>query len=89
MPPQAICNAYKKYQQMEEEALLSDLEIVDFQRGLSNTQKKSIKPVAVVSSEMIEAAQDAFKAEWTQDCSETAITPPDLCTIYEHVDFPG
>jgi len=89
MPPQAICNAYKKYQQMDEAALLADLEIVDFQRGLSSIQQERVVPVAVVSSQMIEAAQKAFAAQITNLCAEKPIIPPDACTIYEHVEFPG
>ena len=89
MPPQAICNAYKKYQQMDEETLLSDLDIVDFQRGLSSVQKKSVVPVAAVSSEMIAAAQEAFEVKSTDAPSVAPTTVPDACTIYEHVEFPG
>ncbi|KAG9242641.1 hypothetical protein BJ878DRAFT_583715 [Calycina marina] len=89
MPPQAICNAYKKYQQMDEGNLLSDPEIVDFGRGLSDAQKEKLLPVGIVSSEMIASAQEAFMAH-DDDCNtESQPASPEPCTIYEHRDFPG
>jgi len=76
---------------MDENALLSDSEIVDFQRGLSDTQKARIIPVATVSSEKLLAAQRAF-ASHSQDSSAEEIDSdslPNPCIVYEHKDFKG
>ena len=88
MPPQAICNAYKRYQKVEDSALDQDLDVVDFRRGLTNAQKERIVPVASVPSELIDAAQKAFKAE-DKDGKPEVGNVPEACTSYEHKDFTG
>ncbi|KAF7865434.1 hypothetical protein EAF04_006409 [Stromatinia cepivora] len=85
MPPQAICDAYKKYQRMSDAAVNDDLEIVDFNRGLTSKQQKTLSPVGIVPSELIAEAQKEFMnagAEYNPGL-------PAACTIYEHSGFPG
>lgn len=94
MPPQAICNAYKKYQKMEDADVDSDPEIIDFQRGLSDEQKRKIHPVGVIPSELIASTQRAFKSHGqaengTEPVSGSSELLGEACTIYEHKEFPG
>jgi alkylated DNA repair protein alkB family protein 1 len=84
---------YKKYQKMEDVAIDTDLNVVDFTRGLSVNQKERIVPVEEISSELIVSAMKAFKAQNRADGEEAkggdenfAANP---CTVYEHKDFPG
>lgn len=83
MPPQAICDAYKKYQRMSDAAVSDDLEIVDFSRGLTPEQKEKMSPVGTVPSELIAKAQKDFAG------AEYDPGHPEACTIYEHSGFPG
>lgn len=89
MPPQAICDLYKKYQKADNASVDTDLNIVDFRRGLTPEQTKSIVPVATITSETIIAAERAFRSTNGVDLvgGDTRILPS--CTIYEHKDFPG
>jgi alkylated DNA repair protein alkB family protein 1 len=91
MPPQAICDAYKKYQRMDDTAVDADLDIVDFRRGLTETQKERIVPVDTVSSELIESARKVFKYYGQAETDEVSSsgTMPDACTVYEHKGFHG
>jgi len=88
MPPQAICNAYKRYQKVEDSALDQDIDVVDFRRGLTEAQKEKIVPVASVPSELINVAQKVFIAEH-QGREPKARNVPEACTVYEHKDFTG
>jgi alkylated DNA repair protein alkB family protein 1 len=91
MPPRVLCDAYKKYQRMENSAVDKDLEIVDFGRGLTDVQKQKILPVGTVSSEIIAAAQKAFGL-CNQSAEEVRVEVgdvPNACTIYEHKEFNG
>lgn len=85
MPPQAICDAYKKYQRMSDAAVHDDLEIVDFTRGLTPEQQEKLSPVGIVPSELIAKAQKEFMNTEAED--EPGF--PAACTIYEHSGFPG
>ncbi|RAL64918.1 hypothetical protein DID88_001510 [Monilinia fructigena] len=85
MPPQAICDAYKKYQRMSDAAVNDDLEIVDFNRGLTPEQQKKMSPVGIVPSELIAKAQKDFMNPGV----EYDPVFPEACTIYEHSGFPG
>lgn len=85
MPPQAICDAYKKYQRMSDAAVDDDFEIVDFNRGLNPEQQEKISPVGIVPSELIAEAQKDF----TNAGAEHDSGHPEACTIYEHSGFPG
>ena len=91
MPPQAICDAYKKYQRMDDAAVDADLEIVDFKRGLTETQKEKLVPVDTVPSVLIDSARKAFKYYGQAESDEVSRsgTMPDACTVYEHKDFDG
>jgi alkylated DNA repair protein alkB homolog 1 len=91
MPPQAICNMYKKYQKMDDASVDGDLNVVDFRRGLDPEQREKIVPVDVVSSEVIAAAQKAFKSCCQLGNGEAVDLSfaPEACTIYEHKDFDG
>ncbi|KAL3419186.1 alkylated DNA repair protein AlkB [Phlyctema vagabunda] len=88
MPPQAICNAYKKYQKMDDKDVENDLEVLDFNRGLSDEQREKLVEVGIVKSEIIAEAQAAFKEVGDEEVAETA-DPVPSCIVYEHKDFPG
>ncbi|KAI9641693.1 hypothetical protein NHQ30_009549 [Ciborinia camelliae] len=85
MPPQAICDAYKKYQRMSDAAVNDDLEIVDFNRGLTPEQQEKMSPVGIVPSELIAQAQKEFMNTGAEYDSGY----PEACTIYEHSGFPA
>lgn len=90
IPPQAICNVYKKYQKMSDASVDQDLEVVDFRRGLTAAQKERIIPADTVPSELIEEARVAFKYFGQDNEEGTKVGGlPEACTIYEHKDFPG
>ncbi|KAE8454598.1 hypothetical protein EG329_000221 [Mollisiaceae sp. DMI_Dod_QoI] len=89
LPPQAICNLYKKYQKMDDASITKDLEVVDFGRGLTKQQQELIIPVDTVSSELIGAARDKFMNHWPSYSSAPRDSTPKSCTVYEHKDFPG
>jgi alkylated DNA repair protein alkB family protein 1 len=89
MPLQAICDLYKKYQKLDNASIDADLDIVDFQRGLTLEQEKSIVPVDTVSSEVIIEAEKAFRSTNGDDLGDGDTKSPPSCTIYEHKDFPG
>jgi alkylated DNA repair protein alkB family protein 1 len=84
---------YKKYQKMDDAAIDNDLYVVDFTRGLSESQKERIVPVEEISSELITSAMKAFKAQNRADGEEVRggdeDPVPSPCTVYEHMDFPG
>jgi len=85
LPPQAICDAYKRYQRMDDAAVSADLEIIDFTRGLTEEQDRKLVPVDTIPSELITVALKAFKVER----EEKSAGIPEACTVYEHYDFPG
>lgn len=70
---------------MSDAGVNTDLEIVDFKRGLSLEQKEKLQPVGVVPSELIDQAQREFRNSSSEDDSDL----PEPCTIYEHSGFPG
>jgi hypothetical protein len=88
MPPQVLCNEYKKYQKIDDAALATDMNIVDFNRGLTEEQKERIIPAGTISSAVIGAAQKAFLGQKNDEDSST-VSAPKECTIYEHKDFAG
>ena len=78
---------------MDDAAIDNDLDVVDFTRGLSESQKEGIVPVEEISSELITSAMKAFKALNQADGEEVwggdDDPVPSPCTVYEHKDFPG
>ena len=91
IPPQAVCNAYKNYQKLDDLAVDEDLQVLDFRRGLTSAQKEKLVAVGTIPSESIESARKAFNYDHKGDLSERADTEPSPapCTVYEHKDFPG
>ncbi|PBP15576.1 Clavaminate synthase-like protein [Diplocarpon rosae] len=89
IPPQAVCNVYKKYQRMDDAAVDQDLDVVDFERGLTDAQREKLCPVDSVPSELIASARAAFTSSGQHTMDETLMSDPTPCTIYEHRDFPG
>ena len=91
MPPQPLCNLYKTYQKMDDVSVDSDLNVVDFRRGLTIEQKEKIVPVDSVTSEVITAAHVKFveSSQSTNGKPRNLSTSPDPCTVYEHKDFDG
>jgi alkylated DNA repair protein alkB family protein 1 len=68
-----------------------DLEIVDFRRGLSETQRAEIVPVATIPSRSIATATMAFKS-YPQNLDEEPgelLNVPNPCTVYKHRKFNG
>jgi alkylated DNA repair protein alkB family protein 1 len=82
---------YFKYQKMSDAAVDSDLEVVDFKRGLTDSQKKRIIPIDMIPSDLISKAQKSFgeKGEGELRRNSEDFTAPEPCIIYEHQDFPG
>ncbi|KAH8790924.1 hypothetical protein F5882DRAFT_88668 [Hyaloscypha sp. PMI_1271] len=92
IPPQAVCNAYKKYQKMEGEAVDQDLDVLDFARELTEAQTKKLVAIDTVSSELIDSAWKAFKSDGERVVvaeEEDSTSLSEQCIIYEHKDFPG
>jgi alkylated DNA repair protein alkB family protein 1 len=76
---------------MDDATVDSDLDIVDFRRGFTPSQKEKIVPVATVPSELINSAREAF-IYYGQNANgevEHSEMMPDACTVYEHKDFDG
>ena len=68
----------------------TDLEIVDFRRGLTGAQKDRIVPVDTVPPGLIDSARTVFNhGQHVNGEVKTSETMPDACTIYEHKDFDG
>lgn len=88
MPPQAICDLYRHYQKLDNASIDADINIVDFRRGLSPEQQERILPVDTVSSQVIVAAERAFRVA-NGEHRAVKDTAPASCTIYEHKDFQG
>lgn len=89
-PPVEIRELYKKYQKPSR-ALDSDLEIVDFKRGLTVSQQKDVKVIGRIGKECLAFTFHAFAQ---------SIPPPDSSSldtsriisdslIYEHRRLPG
>lgn len=89
MPPQAICDLYRRYQKLDNASIDADVNIVDFRRGLTKHQQERIVPVETVSSEVIVQAEKAFRTANGDNRDTKDATRPPACTIYEHKDFPG
>lgn len=89
--PVAVWELYNKYLKIDGSAIDNDLEVVDFTRGLSDTQKAKITPVGTVSSETITAATMAFRrcGQVVEGESDGVVDAPKSCTIYEHKEFNG
>lgn len=91
LPPLAVLESYKKYQRMNSSDIDNDLDIVDFERGLSVIQEAKIVPVATVLSETIMSACVAFQCHDQNADVEPRGLPnlPNPCTVYEHKEFNG
>lgn len=76
---------------MDDAAVDTDLNIVDFGRGLTVAQKEKIVPVATVDPELIAKAQRAYRNYGKENAELDSGTDsrPTPCTVYEHKDFPG
>ncbi|KAF2801431.1 uncharacterized protein BDZ99DRAFT_577573 [Mytilinidion resinicola] len=91
LPPQSICDMYRKYQKMDDAAVDGDLHIIDFNRGLTEDQQMQLIAVDIIPSELIASAEKAFKNHGKTtngDLVEAESLPP-ACTVYEHKEFPG
>ncbi len=74
---------------MDDASIAEDLEVVDFDRGLTKQQQELIIPVDAVPSELIGTARDKFMNHWPSYSSAPRDSTPKSCTVYEHKDFPG
>jgi alkylated DNA repair protein alkB family protein 1 len=87
----AVWEAYNKYQQMNGSDIDKDVEIIDFKRGLSDSQKARFIVVDTIPSETVAAAGMTFKSHG-QDMGrepQQLVEVPSPCTIYEHKEFNG
>ena len=69
-----------------------DLEVLDFNRGLTRAQQEKLVAVDAVPSELIDSAWKSFKGDGGKEVTndeESIKSPLKHCTIYEHTDFPG
>lgn len=75
---------------MSDAEVSKDLSVVDFRRGLTETQKEGIIPVDTISAEVITEAQREFQ-ESGEDLCVSVDTGVEVkaCTVYEHTSFPG
>jgi len=76
---------------MDSASIQKDPHVVDFRRGLTESQEKKIIPVDTISSDLIASAVNAFKSADQASNGNTVELgpPPAACTVYEHADFPG
>ncbi|KAF2802505.1 uncharacterized protein BDZ99DRAFT_360317, partial [Mytilinidion resinicola] len=84
-PPEHIKNVYKTYQKMKPKDLAVDPNIIDFTRGLSETQQASIKVIAKLEPEKLKKAFRDFES--SEGSFSDEITTP--IRVYEHSDMPG
>jgi alkylated DNA repair protein alkB family protein 1 len=76
---------------MEDKAVNNDLDVLDFNRGLTPAQKEKLVAVDTVPSELIDSACKAFKGDAADEAAhnEDSSSSPEPCIIYGHKDFPG
>ncbi|KAK8215459.1 hypothetical protein M8818_002080 [Zalaria obscura] len=90
MPPQFIQEVYWHYNKIKLEDLQDDEAVIDFGRGLSEHQKRLLKPVRRIPASVVESACKAFRNAALNIESdaplETQITD---VIVYEHEHFPG
>lgn len=89
-PPSHIREVYKKYQKPSQ-ALDSDPEIVDFKRGLTESQCNDIKVIGRIPKERLAETFNAFgRANYNRDSG--SFGPSSIvsdASIYEHHQLPG
>jgi hypothetical protein len=73
----------------------SNLQVIDFDRGLSEDQLQKLHAVATIPASTINDAcaafdDDAIPASARKEVNRTDDSlPVSICTVYEHADFPG
>ena len=91
-PPQGICDVYKRYQRMSDADVNSDLDVIDFSRGLSPEQRSKVQIVESVATHIMEAASREFlQSEYDdeEEHEESLDSESSVCSVYSHADFPG
>jgi len=89
-PPQFIQEAYWHYNRIKLDDLAKDESIIDFGRGLSERQKRLLKPVKTIPAATIESTCRAFRNTVLGVESEEPLRPAvQDVVVYELADFPG
>lgn len=89
MPPQAICDVYKKYVRLKAVEVKDDLDVVDFQRGITEGQAKTLKATGKVDAGKIAAACGTFEELYRGKYYVPAWEEESDCKMYEDTRFPG
>lgn len=84
-PPEQIRAVYKKYQKMSPASLADDMEIVDFERGLSYEQSICLREIRRVPGHLLLKACSDFGEMQPEDLAASVVDVP----IFEHDDLPG
>lgn len=84
-PPGQIRAVYKNYQKLSPTSLASDMEIVDFERGLNDEQYIKFKEVRRIPGHLLLTAYSDFGEMQTECLSASVVDVP----IFEHDDLPG
>lgn len=90
LPPNFIQDSHWHYNQVKKADLDSDLQIIDFEKGLSESQKCVVTCVDAIAASRVCEASTAYKKAFL-NCEDTAEDAQDVqdVPIYEHSDFPG
>lgn len=83
-PPGQIRAVYKNYQKLSPTSLATDMEIVDFERGLNHEQYLKFKEVRRIPGHLLLTTYSDF-GEMQTDLSASVVDVP----IFEHDDLPG
>ncbi|KAH0551122.1 hypothetical protein GP486_007535 [Trichoglossum hirsutum] len=90
-PPIGIRHEYKKYQKLEPRGFDEDLDIIDFQRGLTRSQDADVVQIGAVSAGRLAAACQSFHQAGKQHMPTAAGSniPSRDIPIYQHGKLPG
>jgi hypothetical protein len=90
-PPDDLCALFREYQYIPRSNINSDPRIIDFERGLTDAQKRKISVVGEVDRGRAEAVTKTFDQTQRDLGLEVPDTPDSSsdCLVYEHDDFPG
>lgn len=83
-PPPGMRTVYKKYQKLKLEELNHDLDVIDLDGSLPETQKEKISVLRELDPEYLRHAFHAFQGFDSPDPPVNGAVP-----IYVHADMPG
>lgn len=84
-PPEQIRAVYKKYQKLSPASLAADMEIVDFERGLTTEQSIKLKEIRRIPGHLLLTACSDFGEMQPEDLAASVVD----VSIFEHDDLPG